>query len=240
MGAAWLFPGWAALLEPTLQALKELGVPARAAPLTSMHFSIDCLCLTELQLETLLWEASGGQAVSSAPLHSPIPRPGRRASLSSPIRKVTALDGRTLRPHPALICGKPWPPQPHAQPGIPDGTAKLCPGPRRPPGLCSVDCPWRTLGQQRSLLCNLQASEDQAERRRLQGAGAVCRPQLPGSLYLQGPPACLTSRLSLGLSVFEGPPPGPPCHSEGPPGPASGSELCGGCTGKGTPPSKTC
>ena len=107
-----------------------------------------------------------------------------------------------------------------------------------PPQPCPS--PWRTLGQQRSLLCNLQASEDQAERRRLQGAGAVCRPQLPGSLYLQGPPACLTSRLSLGLSVFEGPPPGPPCHSEGPPGPASGSELCGGCTGKGTPPSKTC
>lgn len=105
MGAAWLLPGWAALLEPTLQALKELGVPARAAPLTSMHFSIDCLCLTELQLDTLLWEASGGQAVSSAP--PPHPKTRQESQPHSPIRTVTALDGRSLRPHPALICRKP-------------------------------------------------------------------------------------------------------------------------------------
>lgn len=60
-------PGCAALLDPMLQALEQLGAPAHAAPLAWMPFSIVCLCLTKLVLEVLLWEASRGQAMSSAP-----------------------------------------------------------------------------------------------------------------------------------------------------------------------------
>lgn len=80
LGAAWLLPGWAAFLEPTLQALEELRV-LTCCPLGLMHFSIDCLCLTELQLETLLWEALGARLSSAAP---PIPRLGRKSQPQFP------------------------------------------------------------------------------------------------------------------------------------------------------------
>ena len=67
MGAAWLFPGWAALLEPTLQALKELGTsedPGREMLLVHnlMHFddiSVHCQQSMKVIMEELKHHPAG-------------------------------------------------------------------------------------------------------------------------------------------------------------------------------------
>lgn len=238
MGAAWLLPGWAALLEPTLQALKELGVPARAAPLTSMHFSIDCLCLTELQLDTLLWEASGGQAVSSAP--PPHPKTGQESQPHSPIRTVTALDGRSLRPHPALICRKPWPPNPMRSQGSLMALLSSAQG----HAVLLVSAVWTVPGghwASRGPCCAIY------KRQKIKPRGGGCRElgqfvglSSPGLCTFRGrlpaspagcPSACLSLRgLLLALGVTQ----------KGPLDLPLGLSSVWGAPGKGTPPSKTC
>ena len=59
-------------------------LPAHAAPLAWMPFSIVCLCLTKLELEVLIWEASRGEAMSSAP--HPTTRQEKSASVSPSVK----------------------------------------------------------------------------------------------------------------------------------------------------------
>lgn len=207
-----------------------------------MHFFIGCLCLTELQLETLLPEAwVGGRWGRPCPAPLPHPNTGQEKPASVPPSvRWQHLTGCTVRPHPALIWGKPWPPSPvHSQ-----GALMALPSSAQGHAvLLLVSAVWTVPGghwASRGPCCAIYKHQKIKPRGRgCRELGQFAGLSSPALDAFRGRLPELTSMLSVGLSVFEASSwlSVPWCHSEGPPGPASGSGLCGeGAPGKGTPP----
>ena len=205
-----------------------------------MHFFIGYLCLTELQLETLLLEALGcGGVGRPCPVPLPHPKTGQEKPASVPPSvRWQHWTGCTVRPHPALICGKPWPPSPLRSQGALMALLSSAQG----HAVLLVSAVWTVPGghwASRGPCCAIY------KHQKIKPRGRGCRElgQFAGISPLvlcafRGRLPELTSMLSVGLSVFEGPPPGCPSlgvTQKGPLGLPLGLGSVGGAPGKGTP-----
>ena len=140
-----------------------------------------------------------------------------KASLSSPICKVAALDWAHSKAPSSLICGKPWPPNPMRSQGSLMALLSSAQGHTVP----LVSAVWTVPGghwASRGPCCAIYKRQKSKPRGRgCRELGQFAGLSSPGLYDFRGRLPALTGRLSLSPSVFEGPPPGPRCHSEGPP-----------------------